>query len=129
MTIHKRAQLVCLHSIVHDEDMTSNVQRTAPRDDSAILWNRLFRLWAVMSVVWAFMGVWSTGLACSLGGWSAQWCTGATLLSGGEIVYEMIGLPLFFLVSGLLLRGMLMGTRALSRRVVTASAGRSSRSR
>lgn len=115
--------------IVHDDGMTSKDQRAAARDDSAILWGRLFRLWVVMTGVWAFMGVWSTGLACSLGDWSAGWCTGPMLLSGGEIAYEMIGLPLFFLVSGLLLRAMLLATRALTRRVVTASAGRSSRLR
>jgi hypothetical protein len=109
--------------------MTSNDQRAAPRDDSAILWSRLFRLWVVMTVVWAFMGVWTTGLGCSLGDWSAHWCTGPTVMSGSEIAYEMLGLPLFFLVSGLLMRAMLLATRALTRRTVSASAGRSSRPR
>ena len=109
--------------------MSPNAQLAATRDDSAILWRRLFRLWLLMSGAWAFMGIWTTGLGCSLGDWSARWCTGPTPLSAGEIAYEMLGLPLFFLVSGLLVRGMLVGTRALVRRVLNASAARFSRSR
>lgn len=94
------------------------------QDDSAILWRRLFRLWVLMTGVWAFMGVWTTGLGCSLGDWLAPWCVGPPVLSAGEIAYELFGLPAFFLLSGLLVRGLLLGTRAL-----IASATRSSRSR
>ncbi|MGE0421336.1 MAG: hypothetical protein AB7O88_03685 [Reyranellaceae bacterium] len=104
--------------------MTVSTTPTTSRDESAILWRRLFRLWALMTGVWAFMGVWSTGLACSLGDWSAGWCSGPASLNAGEVVYDMLGLPFFFLVSGLLVRGLLLGTRAL-----IASAARSSRSR
>lgn len=104
--------------------MNQNSPPVAPRDDSAILWSRLFRLWVLMSGIWAFMGVWTTGLGCSLGDWSARWCVGPPTLSSGEIIYEMLGLPIFFLLSGLLVRGMLLGTRAL-----IASAARSSRPR
>ena len=106
--------------IGHDGFMSS---KTRP-DDSTILWRRLFRLWAVMTVVWAFMGIGTSGLACSLGDWSAGWCSGPVTLNAGEVAYEMLGLPFFFLLAGLLVRGMLMGTR-----VLIASAGRSSRSR
>jgi hypothetical protein len=107
----------------HD-DMALNTPSITLRDESAILWRRLFRLWALMSVVWAFMGVWATGLGCSLGALSASWCVVQPVLNWGEIAYELFGLPLFFLVSGLLVRGMLLGTRAL-----IASAVRASRSR
>jgi hypothetical protein len=104
--------------------MSSDPRPAARPDDSTILWRRLFRLWVLMTGVWAFMGIWTTGLACSLGDWSAGWCTGPASLNAGEILYEMLGLPFFFLLSGLLVRGMLRGTRLL-----IASAGRSSRSR
>ena len=104
--------------------MSSNLPPAGARDDSAILWRRLFRLWALMTVVWAFMGIWTTGLGCSLGDWSARWCAGPPTLSFGEILYELLGLPFFFLVSGLIVRGLLLGARAL-----TASAARSFRSR
>jgi len=104
--------------------MSPNPQIAAARDDSAIMWRRLFRLWLLMTGVWAFMGVWTTGLGCSLGDWSARWCVGPTTLSAAQIAYEMLGLPFFFLVSGLLVRGLLFCTRAL-----IASAARFSRSR
>jgi hypothetical protein len=104
--------------------MSLDTQPAEPRDDSAILWRRLFRLWVLMSGVWAFMGVWTTGLGCSLGDWSARWCVGPSTLSVGEIAYEMLGLPFFFMVSGVLVRGMLLGARAL-----IASAARFSRPR
>ncbi|MBX3500253.1 MAG: hypothetical protein KF889_12470 [Alphaproteobacteria bacterium] len=109
--------------------MSSDSRPAAPPDDSAILWRRLFRLWVLMTGVWAFMGIWTTGLACVLGDWSARWCTGPVSLNAGEIAYELLGLPFFFLASGLLVRGMLLGTRALTRRAFNASAARSSRSR
>jgi hypothetical protein len=109
---------------MQDGDMALNTHSDTLRDDSAILWRRLFRLWVLMSVVWAFMGVWTTGLACSLGDLSAGWCVGPPVLNWGEVVYELFGLPLFFLASGLLIRGMLLGARAL-----IASAVRFSRSR
>jgi hypothetical protein len=104
--------------------MKSPPRPAAPHDDSAILWRRLFRLWALMTGVWAFMGIGTTGLACSLGDWSAGWCRVPAALNAGEILYEMLGLPLFFLASGLLVRGLLRGAH-----VLIASAGRSSRSR
>lgn len=104
--------------------MTSNTEPVVLRDDSAILWRRLFRLWVLMTMAWAFMGIWTTGLGCSLGTWSARWCVGPTSLSASEIASEMLGLPAAILVMGLLTRGMLLGTRAL-----IASAVRSSRSR
>lgn len=104
--------------------MSSDPRPAAPPDDSAIMWRRLFRLWALMTGVWAIMGIGTTGLACSLGDWSAGWCSGATSLSAVDIAYELLGLPFFFLVSGLLVRGLLLGTR-----VLIASATRSSRSR
>lgn len=109
---------------MQDGDMALNAHSDTLRDDSAILWRRLFRLWVLMSGIWAFMGIWATGLACSLGDLSAGWCVGPPVLNWGEIVYELFGLPVFFLVSGLLVRGMLLGARAL-----IASAVRSSRSR
>ncbi len=102
--------------------MSLNFPLMAPRDDKATLWRRLFRLWVLMTGVWAFMGVWTTGLGCSLG----AWCVGPTTLSAGEIAYEMLGLPFFFLVSGLLVRAMLLGIRALIRLALSASAARSS---
>ena len=89
--------------------MSSHPRPAAPPDDSTILWRRLFRLWVLMTGVWAFMGLCTTGLGS---------------LSAAEFVYELLGLPFFFLVSGLFVRGMLLGTR-----VLIASAGRSSRSR
>ena len=104
--------------------MSSDPRPAAPPDDSMILWRRLFRLWVLMTGVWAFMGIWTTGLACSLGDWSAGWCSGPVSLNAGEVAYELLGLPFFFLASGLLVRGMLRGTR-----VLIASAVRSSRSR
>lgn len=104
--------------------MALNTHSDTSRDDSAILWRRLFRLWVLMSGIWAFMGIWTTGLACSLGDLSAGWCVGPPVLNWGEVVYELFGLPLFFLVSGLLVRGMMLGARAL-----IASAARVSRSR
>ncbi|MBM3620978.1 MAG: hypothetical protein FJX20_09830 [Alphaproteobacteria bacterium] len=109
---------------MQDGDMTLRMHSDTSRDDSAILWRRLFRLWVLMSGVWAFMGIWTTGLGCSLGGLSASWCVASPVLNWGEVAYELFGLPLFFLVSGLLVRGMLLGTRAL-----IASAARFSRSR
>lgn len=104
--------------------MALNTHSDTSRDDSAILWRRLFRLWVLMTGIWAFMGIWTTSLACSLGDLSAGWCVGRPVLNWGEIVYELFGLPLFFLVSGLLVRGMLRGVRTL-----IASAERFSRSR
>lgn len=104
--------------------MALNTHSDTSRDDSAILWRRLFRLWVLMTGIWAFMGVWTTGLACSLGDLSAGWCVAPPMLNWGEIAYELLGLPLFFLASGLLVRGMLLGARTL-----IASAGRFSRSR
>ncbi len=104
--------------------MALNTDPQMLRDDSTILWRRLFRLWVLMSGIWAFMGVWSTGLACSLGDWSAHWCVASPALNWGEVAYELLGLPLIFLVSGLLVRGLLLGARSL-----IASAVRSSRSR
>ena len=104
--------------------MTVSTTPATSRDDSAILWRRLFRLWVLMTGVWAFMGIWTTGLACALGDWSAAWCSGPASPNAGEIIYDLFGLPFFFFVSGLLVRGLLRGTRAL-----IASAGRSSRSR
>jgi hypothetical protein len=110
--------------IGHDGGMRPTAPSNTAQDDNAILWRRLFRLWVLMSFVWAFMGVWATGLGCSLGDWLVPWCSGPPLLSVGEIAYELLGLPGFFLLSGLLVRGLLAGTRAL-----IASAARSSRSR
>jgi hypothetical protein len=116
---------LCLGGLIgHDGIMSPDAPSAAPQDDGAILWRRLFRLWVLMTGVWAFMGVWTTGLACSLGSWLAPSCVGPSPLSVGEIAYELFGLPAFFLLSGLMVRGLLWGARAL-----IASAARSSRSR
>lgn len=117
-------RLVCRRPVGHDGGMSSASRPAAPPDDSAILWRRLFRLWVLMTGVWAFMGIWTTGLACALGDFSAHWCSAPATLNAGEILYELFGLPFFFLASGLLVRGLLRGTRLL-----IASAARSSRSR